>query len=379
MAPMRVALVADVLVLPMGGVSRSVLCLMQELDELDPAGIEVTLVARSRPEGTDGYAFRKSFSPRLKIIPGSVLALQRPFTLRDFDVVHYIDWRPPFDLRLARNASVVTQHGIAPLLIEEDYGRKGYEVMTHTLLRVIRHADLVVTPSESERQELLARSPVDPDRVVPIHHGVDHDRFYPPPELAPVRDELRARFGIDGRYVLSVANYQKKKNTERLVRAFAQRARDDGDLTLVFAGAQSADFVSVTNLIAELGLEPRVRLTGHLGDRELRALYACAAVFALPSLHESFGMPLLEAMACGAPVLASDVYCLPEVCGDAAEYVDPRDVGAIEQGLSRILDDESRAEELRRLGLQRAAGFTWRRAAEQHVEAYERALARTSA
>ena len=125
-------------------------------------------------------------------------------------------------------------------------------------------------------------------------------------------------------------------------------------------------------LIASLGISERVRVLGHLGDTDLQLLYGCASAFVLPSLHESFGIPVLEAMACGAPVVTSNVYALPEVCGEAAEYVDPYSVDSIATGLRRVLDDPARAEELRALGSERAAGFTWRRAAEQHLEWYER-------
>jgi glycosyltransferase involved in cell wall biosynthesis len=112
-------------------------------------------------------------------------------------------------------------------------------------------------------------------------------------------------------------------------------------------------------------------------DEDLPDLYRAAALFALPSLHEGFGIPVLEAMACGTPVLASSVYALPEVCGDAAELVDPYDTAAIADGLRRILGDGAHADALRRRGLTRAARFTWRRAAEQHLDAYEAALARS--
>jgi glycosyltransferase involved in cell wall biosynthesis len=108
----------------------------------------------------------------------------------------------------------------------------------------------------------------------------------------------------------------------------------------------------------------------------LPALYGCAELFTLPSLHESFGMPVLEAMACGTPVVTSNVYSLPEVCGDAAEYVDPYSVDSIANGLLRVLDDSTHAADLRERGLRRASTFTWRRAAERHLECYERVAGR---
>ena len=171
------------------------------------------------------------------------------------------------------------------------------------------------------------------------------------------------------------ANDQYKKNAERLVEAFGLVARDLDDVKLALAGWQTPRFRRVLERIDALDVSRRIRVLGHIGDAELVLLYGCASVFALPSLHESFGIPVLEAMACGAPIVTSNVYSLPEVCGDAAEYVDPYGVDSIAAGLTRVLEDPARAAELRSLGLERAAAFTWRRSAEQHLEWYERMAA----
>jgi glycosyltransferase involved in cell wall biosynthesis len=240
---------------------------------------------------------------------------------------------------------------------------------------VAPQADLTYTASESERRELLTQTQVDPTRVIAIHHGVEHERFHPPADAAAVRERVRATFDVPGRYVLYVSNHQRKKNTERLVEAFARVAPDEPDVSLLLTGWHSPTFRHVLELIDHLQLRDRVRVLGHVPDEELPPLYAAASVFALPSLHEGFGIPLLEAMASGTPVLASNVNALAEVCGDAAELVDPYSVAAIEAGLRRVLGDEQRQAELRELGLARAAGFTWRRSAERHLEGYEAALA----
>jgi alpha-1,3-rhamnosyl/mannosyltransferase len=185
---------------------------------------------------------------------------------------------------------------------------------------------------------------------------------------------VESRFGIDTRYVLYVSNHQRKKNTERLVEAFARVAAELDDIQLVLTGWHTPRFKLVLEQIERLGLQSRTRVLGHVPDDALPALYSSADAFALPSLHEGFGIPVLEAMASGTPVVAANVYALPEVCGDAAELVDPYSVEAIATGLLRILDNPERAAELRERGLLRAAQFTWRRSAEQHLEHYEEAL-----
>jgi glycosyltransferase involved in cell wall biosynthesis len=373
-APLKVAIVADVLLLEMGGVPRSVLAIAQALDKLDRDRIRVTVVAGRRPACVDGLPFRRSFAPRIPKLPDSLFALQRPFTLRDFDVVHYMDSRPPLDFPLGPRSNVVTQHGFAELTFGPALGAgRRHFYVNRILLKLAPYADLTFTASESERHELLERVSIDPERVIAVHHGVDHGRFRPQDEAA-AREEVRMRFGVEGRYVLYVSNHQRKKNTERLVEAFALVAMTIPDVSLVLTGWHTSRFQLVLALIDRLDLSSRVRVLGHVPDASLPALYAGASVFTLPSLHEGFGLPVLEAMACGTPVVASNVYALPEVCGDAAELVDPYDVEAIAAAILRILGDAGRAAELRELGLKRAAPFTWQRAAEGHVEGYERLL-----
>ena len=373
----EVGVVADALLVEMGGVPRSILGITRELAALDPERVRVTVVAARRPEVINGLPFQRSRTPRVPRLPNAMFAVQRPLTLHRFDVVHYMDSRPPLTFPLGPRLNAVTQHGFAPLMFDGDYVSRRDRLVNEALIRLAPRADLTFTASESERAELLARAPIDPSTVVAVHHGVDHDRFFPAERPDETRARVHARLGVEGRYVLYVSNHQRKKNTEGLVDAFAEVAREDPSVVLVLTGRGGRSFDLVEALIAKHGLEERVRVLGHVPDDDLPDLYRAAAAFALPSLHEGFGIPVLEAMACGTPVLASDVYALPEVCGDAAELVDPYDTPAIARGLRRVLSDPERAEELRRRGLERAAMFTWRRSAERHLEGYEGALARS--
>jgi glycosyltransferase involved in cell wall biosynthesis len=377
-AQLHVAIVADVLLIETGGVSRSILAIARELSSLDPNRLRISVVARRRPARLGDLPFRRSFSPRVPRLPGSVFAFQRPVTLRGYDIVHYMDSRPPLDFPLGRTVTAVTQHGFAPLVLQGEMKvNRRYRLLNRALLALAPRADLTFTPSESERAELISRVNIDASTVVAIHHGVDQHRFFPPTDPAASRADARARFGIPGPYVLCVANYQRKKNPEGLVDAFARIAPEFPELSLVLVGSEKPRFLVVVERIRQLGLERRVYTLGHVDDDAgLRALYGGAEVFALPSLHESFGMPVLEAMACGTPVVASNVYSLPEICGDAAELVDPRSADEIAAGLRSVLADPARAAELRELGVKRAGLFTWRRSAERHLEAYEAAAER---
>src|SRR4051794_35781067 len=371
MGPLRVAVVADILLSPMGGVARSVQGILDELAHLDPTRLEVTVVARRRPGSINGMRFQRSFAPKVPKLSDAIFALQRPLTLRGYDVVHYIDSRPPLDFAVGRTRQVITQHGFAMLMWPEDYASE-YVRMNRALLRIAPWADLTLTASQSERRELLELNPrIDPDKVVAVHHGVDHHRFFVPDDPGVSTEYVRREFGLEGRYVLYVSNHQRKKNTERLVEGFAKLAAEEKDVTLALTGWHSRSFHLVEKRIAELGIGDRVKVLGHVPDEALPHLYVAAAAFALPSLHEGFGIPVLEAMACGTPVLASNVYALAEVCGDAAELVDPYDVDAIAAGLAHLLQDERRVAELRERGLARAAEFTWRRSAERHLECYQ--------
>jgi glycosyltransferase involved in cell wall biosynthesis len=372
--PIRLAVVADALLVEMGGVPRSVLGVTSELATLDPDELNVTVVAARRPASINGLPFKRSRAPRVPSLPNALFALQRPFALRDFDLVHYMDSRPPLDFALGRVPTVITQHGFAALMFGDDYVSKKDRLVNSALLKIAPGADLTLTASESERSELLARSPIDPDRVIAIHHGVDHDRFKPPADREDARAIVRAAFGVERPYLLYVSNHQRKKNTERLVQAFAQLAAELPDVALVMTGRHGSTFPLVLELIERHGLDDRVHILGHVEDEALPHLYGGAAAFTLPSLHEGFGLPALEAMACGTPVVAANVYALPEVCGDAAELVDPYDVDDIARGLVRVLGDEARAAELVARGLERAAEFTWRRSAERHLESYKRLL-----
>jgi glycosyltransferase involved in cell wall biosynthesis len=234
--------------------------------------------------------------------------------------------------------------------------------------RWLRRAPAVIVPSESARRDLLERhDEVDPGLVHVIPHGAEP---FERPTATEV-ERVRERFGIGGRYTLFVGGIEPRKNLGALVEGFR---RAETDAWLVVAGGRTnwapSEVERVRAAVDALPAEVRRRvvLTGYVAEPDKRALLAGADALAYPSLYEGFGFPVLEAFAAGVPVLTSTTSSLPEVAGEAALQVDPRDVGAIADGLETLLRDEGLREGLRRAGAERVATFTWERTARRTAE-----------
>jgi glycosyltransferase involved in cell wall biosynthesis len=241
----------------------------------------------------------------------------------------------------------------------------------------LRQAAEVIVPSEATRDDLIELYPVEPERVTVIHHGVDRERIHPVSEDEVQR--ARSRNGVLGRYVLFLGGLEPRKNLPRLVRAYS---RVRGDAALVIAGASVSwnpeGREELERALASLPAEARERvvLTGYLGTRDKVALLTGAEALVFPSLYEGFGFPLLEAMACGTPVLTSNTSSLPEVAGDAALLVDPLDEEAIAHGTERLLEDAAFRRRLIEAGERRVDRFTWDASARKHAEVLHRAARR---
>ncbi|HHX43365.1 MAG TPA: glycosyltransferase family 4 protein [Chloroflexi bacterium] len=242
------------------------------------------------------------------------------------------------------------------------------------LMRAVPHsvarADILIADSESTRRDLIELLHVPEDRVFVVYAGVE-ERFRPEP--SPEDALRRKRWGLERPYILSVGTLQPRKNFCRLIHAFHRLAQAHGaPHELVIAGGKGWLYDEIFAAIGELGLEKRVRVLGFVDDADLPALYRGADVFAFPSLYEGFGIPVLEAMGCGTPVVTSNVSSLPEVAGDAALQVPPEDVDALADALWRSISDSALRETHRTRGFEQVARFTWRRAAHDLIDVYAR-------
>jgi glycosyltransferase involved in cell wall biosynthesis len=240
----------------------------------------------------------------------------------------------------------------------------------------LRQASRVIVVSEQTRRDLLDLYPVQPDRVSVVPLGVDTELFRPASTTAV--GAVRRRYGIDGPYVLSLTGIEPRKNLPALIRAFSALHANVRP-TLVLAGPVAPWNPEGWNLLRPVldALPPPVRerivLTGYVPEEEKVALLTGAEALVFPSLYEGFGLPVLEAMACGAPVLTSSVSALPETAGDAALLVDPHDTEAIAQGIERLLTDAELRGRLRNAGTARAAGFSWKETAGRTAEVLHQA------
>jgi len=266
---------------------------------------------------------------------------------------------------------VVTVHDITYLLFPSHFSRWWVTYMQMVMPPAITSATAIICGSEHSKRDIARTYSISPDKVHVVPYGVDHERFQPGITLDA---NWAGSLGIRAGYVLHVGSFSYRKNIPTLLRAIA-RLRSQGkweNRQLVLGGSQDVSMKGaheVFETIQELELD-NVVLAGHVPEQHIPGLYAGAAVLVIPSLYEGFGLPVLEAMAAGTPVVASNSSSLPEVAADAAILFPPEDELALTDALADVLENRSTADELRRLGLQRARQFSWQRTAEETVTVY---------
>lgn len=270
-------------------------------------------------------------------------------------------------------AAVFTCHDLIPLIFSQYFRAQQRLVYRFTHQLALNSAQMTVAVSQSTKHDLQRFFRVNPDRIVVVHEGVDA-HFQPPSHAAIAR--VKQHYSLPARYMLYFGSNKPHKNLGRLVEAFAQlRLNDQGaGIGLVIGGHWDPRYPEAKQSIEKLGLTDYTRFIGPVADDDLPALYGGAELFVFPSQYEGFGLPVLEAMACGAPVVCSNRSSLPEVAGDAALLCDPSDVSALAQAMEYIVVDRARQVEWRERGLARAAQFTWARTAWQTVDVYRSVL-----
>jgi glycosyltransferase involved in cell wall biosynthesis len=237
----------------------------------------------------------------------------------------------------------------------------------------LRRARRIIAISEFTKREIVEIFRVSPDKIAVTPLAVS-PRFHSvaAPEQVAV---IRRKYGLHAPFVLCVGTIEPRKNLERTVEAFGRLRRRGTDHILVLAGAPYFGMRRLAATIARLRLEGAVRVIGHVPDDEMVALYRTADVFVYPSLYEGFGIPVLEAMTCGTPVVASNVTSIPEIAGDAALLFDPRDADALASAMESVLSSAEMAARLRAAGRERAACFTWTETARRTMDVYRQATA----
>jgi glycosyltransferase involved in cell wall biosynthesis len=273
--------------------------------------------------------------------------------------------------------SIVTVHDLGYLYYPETHTLTQNLYLRWSTRHNARSAARVLADSEATRRDLIRRYGIASNKIRVVYPGRD-------PSLAPTEDpaliaDVHARYDVRGPYILYVGTLHPRKNLVRLIQAFSQLLQTLAanpqpparDVQLVLAGQRGWLYHEIFAEVRRLALEDRVILTGYVPDTHLAALLSGASAFVYPSLHEGFGLPVLEAMACGAPVVCSNTSSLPEVAGDAALLVDPLDVQELSVALHRILTDQDLRRTLVRRGFSRCELFSWQRCARDTLQVLE--------
>jgi glycosyltransferase involved in cell wall biosynthesis len=264
---------------------------------------------------------------------------------------------------------VVTVHDLSFLLYPAGFRKPNRLYLTAFTRWSVQRARRVIAVSDSTKRDVVRLYGISPDNVDVVHNGVD-PCFQPLP--ASETTAFRAKQGLPERFLLFVGTLEPRKNVIRLIESYAQLPAHRPPLILV--GGKGWLYDQIFARVKSLGLDDNVRFAGFVPPEDLPKWYNAATLFVYPSLYEGFGLPPLEAMACGTPVVTSTASSLPEVVGQAALLVDPADTEALTDAMNRVLGDQVLQERMRAKGLLQAQGFSWQETARRTADSYRRAL-----
>ena len=365
MTPVRVSLDASAIPDPAGGAGRYVLALATALAARDD--VELTVICRTADAARWPVPVSAT-APALRPLRLAWEQVGLPKVVRGLDVAVHHGPHYTMPLALGRPA-VVTVHDLS-FFTHPEWHQRTKVTLFRSAIRVAAARATAIVAVSSTTAGLLAElvRPHGPVRVIP--HGVDHEMFHA--HDAGDDAQARARYGVVGPYVAFLGTIEPRKDVPTLVRAFDTLAGDHPDLSLVLAGARGWGAAAVEAAIAAARHRDRIRLLGYVPDDAMPALLRGAAAVCYPSLEEGFGLPVLEALACGAPVVTTAGTVMEEVAAGAAVLARPADVASLADALRRALAGDD-AGDRRRLGLEVAARHTWAASAAAHVEVYRAA------
>jgi glycosyltransferase involved in cell wall biosynthesis len=314
----------------------------------------------------------RTVNPRASSIRGHWWSIGLPLYARKagFDVFHGTNFDVPF---WKGRRSVVTIHDLSALLHPDKHRTRMVRRARLRLPLVVRVADVIITPTESVKREVCQRLGVKASKVTAIPSAARLG-FRP---MAPAKTvPIRKRLGVEDDFLLFVGTLEPRKNLLTLLKAFQQTMGSSFRSQLVIAGGEGWLMDELFAFIKKSDIADRLCLTGYLKDEDLCALYSSCKAFIYPSVYEGFGLPPLEAMACGAPVIAGRIPALQETLGKAALLVEPMDVEALVQAITGLLQDESRRSKLGSAGQQHAAKYSWEQTARLTLDVYRKLLKR---
>jgi glycosyltransferase involved in cell wall biosynthesis len=281
------------------------------------------------------------------------------------DVLHSPDFIPP---HRPTCKSVITVHDLAFLLYPHFLTKESARYYGH-IDEAVRWTDHIIAVSESTRRDTVQHLGVEENKITVVYEAANP--IFRPIDRAQAQQQVRDQYGVNGPFILFVSTIEPRKNVPTLVQALWQLMECyKEDVHLVLAGGKGWLFEDAFAIVEELQMDDRVHFVGRVSSEDLLYLYNAAEMLAHPAFYEGFGLPPLEAMACGLPVIVSNVASLPEVVGDAGILIDPHDVDELTVAMWRVLNDSELNQEMKEKGLRQAGRFSWERAARETLEIY---------
>ena len=371
--PLRIAIDAHSVGARLGGNETYAINLIEALAEIDRTNLYTLYVTKR--DAIDRFANRwPNFTVR-QTLPHTPLVripltLSRELRRNPVDVLHVQYTAPPF----APCPIVTTIHDLAFEHLPETFNRRSWMQLRLTVRRTARRAAQIITVSEYSRQDISNTYRIPPERIT-ITPQAASEKFLPVTDGTELKT-IRKTYGIERDYILSLCSIQPRKNLIRLIEAYSLLRKSSADLRLpqlILAGKRGWRDNEIFRAAQRESVAGDIVFTGYVADEHLNALYSGATCFVYPSYFEGFGLPILEAMQCGTPVIAGNRTSIPEVAGEAALLFDPFETKSLVDALQFLLSNPEYRVTLSLRGLQRASGFSWKRTARLTLEVYERA------
>ena len=300
----------------------------------------------------------------IKKVVRKLLLLSSQFFSKTYDLY----WEPnfiPVD-GIKADKIITSVHDFSFILYKDFHPKERIEYFENNFFKNIYRSDMIICFSEFTRQEILERLDFKEEQVKVIYHGIDHNFFN-------VRDDLKICFELPQKFIFSVGSIEPRKNLLGLLEAYNRLSSNiKSKYHLVLAGFKGWNNDEIMAIIEQN--KEYIHYLGYVSDDELVKVYNLAMLFVYPSFYEGFGLPVLEAMACGTPVICSNTSSIPEVGGEAVVYCDPNNVNDIAEKIQIVLNDKKLQQEMIGKGLKRAKQFTWEKATQEHMKVFEEVL-----
>jgi glycosyltransferase involved in cell wall biosynthesis len=337
---------------------------------------EISLIHYKRSDDPIYSQVKDIIIPEMPLKLTSAIGIPQAVKNADIDIlhvpVHWYNQITPF-LFNREIKKVLTLHDLTPILFPEMHTRETNLTWKSSLNFIKNRTNIVICDSISTKNDCIKLLKIPEKRLKVVPLSAD-EQYKPIKNKEQINDELKLKYNIDYPFILFVGTLEKRKNVPTLIRSFYKLKKSKLNHKLVIVGGRGWKYTKIFDLIEELNLQKDVIFTDYVSDEYLVKLYNAADLFVYPSLYEGFGLPPLEAMACGCPVITSNTSSLPEVVGDAGIMIDPNDVDSLTDSMLKILTDNELREDMIIKSLERASTFSWKKTARETWDAYEEVL-----